>query len=447
MGDFKISALLGPHPRGVRAVGFIDDDHLATADESGRLFLWTRSEDKKSFTQSTPFGSTKLHGDRIILSVQPFPLLEEKAYISLGGDSKAKVWNAEGKVLSEFTGHTQAVESAAFTEGGLMVTGSWDGSFKLWRDGTCIQTVKDQDHKFRVNVCYLPESKTLVTSSGNANIVLYSKQEGDEFKRGRVIQRAHGDSLRGVTAGANGGFITFSNDGTARLWSSTGDAMGTCRACDSAIAYCAAVLPKSGEVVAGGEPKTCKIFSPEGKQTQELPHTGALLSVTVLPNGDILTGCGGSNTFARVWTRSPSRQSPDLAVPEAKAASSSSGEGGGGGGGLDLNNLPGAEVLQQPGKKDGAVVIAKVDGTPSVYQWSETEYQWDYVGEAMAGPPKPVKKFDFDVKVDLGQGPGLQLQFNRGADPFQVAIDFVNKHSLEPFDIPTIENYVRQLLR
>ena len=43
-GDFKLSALLGPHPRGVRAIGYIDDDHLATADESGMIFLWTRGE-------------------------------------------------------------------------------------------------------------------------------------------------------------------------------------------------------------------------------------------------------------------------------------------------------------------------------------------------------------------------------------------------------------------
>jgi WD40 repeat protein len=56
-------------------------------------------------------------------------------YILTGGSAGAFLWDAAtGKVVRMFLGHQSWVSSVAFSPGGTKVlTGSWDGTARLWQ--------------------------------------------------------------------------------------------------------------------------------------------------------------------------------------------------------------------------------------------------------------------------------------------------------------------------
>ena len=403
--------------------------------------------------------SGPLHGGKLVLSCQPCPLTlyareGKDTMISCGGDNKVKIFTTDGTILAELSGHEQPVETVCFPGNELMITGSWDGSFKVWKEGKELHSYKDAEHKFRVNVAWCQAANTLVTTSGNGVIVLYTPVEGSEgeFKRGRVIQGAHSDALRGVVPDASqGGFVTFSNDGTSKRFTSAGDEKQTFVACDRNVCYAATVTPE-GEVAAGGEgePKACKVFSLDGKTNQSLPQAGVLLSVNVLPNGDIVTGCGGKQSFVRIWSKHISRQLSDEDATSALAvttANTPAPQASSGSGGLPANiKVESVDVLQQPGEKHGAVKIVNYDGVNQLYQWDEIEYQWEHQGEVTTKPPQKTK-YDFEVTVDLGGGAALPLKFNRTDDTYAVAVQFVTDNRLDQFFIPQIQQYIENLVR
>jgi hypothetical protein len=431
--------------------------------------MWSRTSEGKEFAASRPFGRS-LHGGKIVLSVKPCPLpsfqRENKTtIISCGGDRKAKIWTSDGDVLQEFP-HSAEVDSVCFPGGELMVTGSWDGKFKVWKEGKELRTYTDPEHGHRTSVAWCPDSATLVTTGGKGNIVLYqlADVENGTFTRGRVIRAAHSDFLRGCVPDAKGGgFLTFSNDGTARRFTAAGDTKCTFQV-GNQIVYTACVT-ESGDVVAGGEGKLCKIFgNGESKASQSLPIDQSLISLGALSNGDFITGTGGKASFLRIWSADPSRQ---LAEEEAKAAEAKASEARGspapssGGnsatGGIPAHMIKPASVLQQPGASDGANVIVMTEGAPYMYQWSETNYQWDLIGAvstnasgpAPAPAPTPTPSasaFDINVKVDLGTGSMLDLGFNRDSDPYAVAIGFCFQHGIDEQFVPQIMQYIQQLL-
>jgi len=251
-----------------------------------------------------------------------------------------------------------------------------------------VKEYRDPDHKYQTNVAWLgSEANTLVTASAQGKVVLYTKEADGSFTRGRVITHGHSDNVRGVVADPQGGFLTFSNDGTARQFNARGDFKAkfevNVRNGKAEVCYAVAVLP-DGNVVGGGEgqPFACKVFTREGKESQTMPLAAQLLCLGVFPNGDILTGVGGSSSMVRVWSRDPSRQLPAeaaaklLASPAAKTASAPEPK-------KPPVPVENEAALQTPGATDKATKhIRSSDGKVWVYVWDENEYQWDRVGLA-----------------------------------------------------------------
>jgi hypothetical protein len=284
--------------------------------------------------------------------------------------------------------------------------------------------------------------------------------ESGVFTKTRVIRGVHGDFLRGCASDpVRGGFLTFSSDGTSKYFDAKGDHHVTYEVSRD-VNYGVAVTA-SGHVVVGGEGKNCKVFDAQATRSQSLPIPSQMLSVASFPNGDVATGVGGKGSFIEVWSSDPSRQlaGEDLKTAQATMASAAPAapqSQGSSGHGIPASMIKPFETLQAPGASHGANVIVLVDGAPNMYQWSETEYQWELIGPVSAGssgegsapPPAPAasSSFDVNVTVDLGNGRSLPLGFNRGSDPFAVAVQFVMDNGLPELFLPQIEQYVRQLM-
>jgi len=258
---------------------------------------------------------------------------------------------------------------------------------------------------------------------------------------------SHTDAVRALQAVPGIGFISASNDGTVKLWSSDGDELAT-YACHDQYIYSAAVL-SSSEFVTCSEDKSLKVFK-DGQPAQTIQHPGVVWSVAVLPNGDIVSGC--QDGVVRVWTRSAERvaSGEEIAMYEEQLAAQtiSSQEAGN----VDPSKLPGPEALEVPGDSDGQVkLVRSANGGAEAHSWSAAEMRWVMVGTVVDGPSGASGgasggviggvTYDYVFDVDLEDGsPMRKLGVNRGEDPMVAAYRF-----LETEGVPTSSANVDQI--
>lgn len=88
-------------------------------------------------------------------------------------------------------------------------------------------------------------------------------------------------------------------------------------------------------------------------------------------------------------------------------------------GDIQKDKLPGADALQQPGKKEGEVKMVRVGTMVEAHQWSMQSSSWTKIGEvvdAIGSDRKQLfdgKEYDyvFDVALE-DNAPALKLPFN-----------------------------------
>jgi hypothetical protein len=164
-----------------------------------------------------------------------------------------------GEVVHSFTGHTGAVSSIAFSPDGRMLSGSRDGTMRLWdvnQEGEgrvfrrppgwwvgCVAFCPDgrralagyYDYSIRLwdlqtgqevryylghrgtvtSLAVSPDGRTFLSGSDDHTMRLWDLESGVQ----RCVFRGHKDSVKGVEFSAGGGqAISWSVDGTMRLW-------------------------------------------------------------------------------------------------------------------------------------------------------------------------------------------------------------------------------------
>jgi WD40 repeat protein len=117
----------------------------------------------------------------------------------------------------QFAGHSGEVWQASFSpDGKKLVTGSADGSVRLWEVATGRELRRFAGHSGRVfGAAFSPDGKYVVSSGVDGTARLWDVQTGQEVRR----FTGHTKEIRNVTFSPDGKYIlTASNDGTARLW-------------------------------------------------------------------------------------------------------------------------------------------------------------------------------------------------------------------------------------
>ena len=83
---------------------------------------------------------------------------------------------------------------------------------------------------------------------------------------------------------------------------------------------------------------------------------------------------------------------------------------------MDKNSLPGPEALDQPGTKEGQVIMVNVNGAIEAYQWEMANRTWQKLGTVVGGVGSGQKQmyqgqeYDFVFDVDIGSGPSGQFK-------------------------------------
>lgn len=204
------------------------------------------------------------------------------------------------------------------------------------------------------------------------------------------------------------------------------------------------IILSTGEFVSSGEDRTVRVWK-DGQCIQTLQQPCiSVWSVAGLPNGDIVVG--GSDSVVRVFTREAER----MAVPEAQKEyddllanqsipSNQLGD-------ISKEKLCGPEALQQPGKKEGQVIMINMGATVEAHQWSGNEWQkiGEVVGSNKSKQTYEGKEYDYVFDIDVGAGPNgnIKLPYNVSQNPYDAAQEFLARHELPQSFMDQVADFI-----
>lgn len=417
---WMLSKSLTGHTQDVRALT-VHKETIYSASRDGSVIAWNTKDGRQEGVYVTHRGFVNS-----VAFIEPF--------IVSGGQDAAINLTRTGASNADFAllGHSANVCALAVSSSGQIVSGSWDGTCKVWKDGSLKHTLEGHDGAVWA---VLPTSHGILTGGADKTIRLW--------KEDRQIKNmpAGKDCIRALALHPLG-FISAGNDAIVRIHTFDGEVVQTLEGHDSFI-YSLAVLP-TGEIASVGEDRTLRIWK-DGALQQTIRHPAvSVWSVAVTHEGDIVTGA--SDAVVRVFTQSQDRKASSqevTAFEKTVAASAVPAQAP-----VIPNNLPGLEALGSPGNKDGVVKMIRLSGSiVEAHQWSGGV--WTKIGEVVGASPKKVAyqgtEYDFVFDVDIAEGaPPLKLPYNTDQNPYEAAQMFIERNELQPEYRDQIVKFIEQ---
>ncbi|KAI1809701.1 phospholipase A-2-activating protein [Poronia punctata] len=459
MSIFRLSAQLAAHEADVRDVSYPAPELILSASRDFTVRAWSRTAttppayDPRIVTKGSEFVNS-------LTCLPPSAAYPKGLVVSGGSDTLIDVRSitAEQSDNAErlLIGHAQNICALAAVPGSrYIVSGSWDGTARVWSVEKWETEVVLEGHEGAVwDVLPLSES-LVVTGCADKSIRVFDLKKavaGQVQARSTIytpeVVRALCQVPKGHPSGAD--IASAGNDGVIRLWKLNGQQVGDLRGHESFI-YSLASLP-SGELVSSGEDRSVRIW--RGSDcVQTITHPAiSVWSVAVCGlNGDIVTGA--SDGVVRVFSRSEERvASPEtLAHFEESVKSSSIPQQQVGG--INKEKLPGPEFLQnKSGTKEGQVQMIKEDGSVTAHQWSSGQQQWINIGTVVDAVGSSGRKVEyqgqsydyvFDVAIEEGQ-PSLKLPYNLSENPYARAQKFINDNELSQNFLDQVAQFIVQ---
>ena len=195
--------------------------------------------------------------------------------------------------------HQHCVGAVAFSpDGKLILTGSYDGTARLWEMATGRPLGSLLRHQHTVAaVAFSPDGRTVLTGSFDQSARLWEVAAAR-----RPVVRAPGLHPAGVFSPDGQTIVTASEDHTARLWdATTGAAIGKPLTHDDSV-EALAFSPDGRTVLTGSFDKTARLWDAATGEpiAPPLRHDGRVKSVAFSPRGDRVV-TGSDDRTARLW--------------------------------------------------------------------------------------------------------------------------------------------------
>lgn len=322
---------------------------------------------------------------------------------------------------------------------GLVVSGSWDQTARVWKDGKLLYTL--EGHSQAVWAVKILSESLVLTGSADKTIRLW------ENGKAKKVFKGHTDAVRGLTIITSTSFASCSNDASIRIWDINSNIPLEELYGHTSFIYSIATIPATGEIVSSGEDRSFRVWrNGETVQVVTLPYVSAWSVAVNSENGDIAVG--GSDGTIRIFTREPSRYAPDDEIKHFQDLVASSGIGKDQVGSVNKEKLEGKEGLLNPGKNEGEVKMIRTEiNTVEAYQWSANE--WIKIGEVVGSAGSTSKKlyngveYDYVFDVDIKDGePALKLPYNVTENPYDAARRFLEQNELPMSYLDNVANFL-----
>jgi len=453
----------------------VDEFMLVTGNQGGGLCEFGITSGSLN-----PISYQHNHAITALLSSSTAEEEENQIYITGCKDAMIRVFNRQHELIATLKGHEKTVSSLSFasTSDGsrFLVSGSWDGTAKVWdlERKVVIATLPGHENTVSVTGLGSSDKNYLSIATGSAGIAQGNVISGHtvriwsvDVKTSEVsclksVANDHEGPIRHILAVNQACLATCSNDGSVKLRSpETGTVLSTLQFIPQQqvshppmLLSVAKVVGDDDSIVTSGEDGHVVAFhlSESSGEPQILLHPACVWNVIGLPNGDIATCCDDGTL--RVFTRNSDRVAP-LEEREifAQLVQEAHKKKGSGPTPEEIAKLPLWEQnLQTRGTSEGQVHVFNKGGVAIAAQWSEASQTWIEVGQVMgsAGDGGAIDGVTYDhvypIEVDQTGGAvaKLQIGYNNGENPFVAAQRFIDSYMLPQHHLNDIANYIQQ---
>ncbi|CAH0473448.1 unnamed protein product [Peronospora belbahrii] len=383
---YDVNSELRGHEGAIRCISSLSNDLLLTGAMDSIVRVWQRDVNYTISRYISMESATIYdHEHWITASIA----LENGGYVTGSMDKNIRVFDVHGKRVGLLKGHKGGVISLAVSmDKKLLLSGSWDGTARVWNLETqqCLHVLPG--HENGVCVLGLPDGSIVTGSTGQqvGNSVTDFKLRfwaKDTFTLTKT-QIDHQGPIRQLVLVPDIGFVSCSNDGSIKLRTLDGGVIASMEHPLNAEGKPGFVLGvcvlSNGLLVSASEDCTARVWSADGALVQTIEHPGGLWCVTALPNGDFATGC--DDKIVRVFTSDPGRVDPDAAaslqaaVEEARIAKTR------GPSGVEIEALPNYDHRASVnGTSDGQIQMFRRGTKAWACQWSGPSRTWIDIGE------------------------------------------------------------------
>jgi len=278
---------------------FADGRLLASAAADGVVKLW----DLTTFGELRTIIAHRVAAEAVAVSP------DGKLIASGADDGRLRIYDAaNGREVYTFEPVQGAIRAVAFSPDGALVAASGDDmKVRLWDvrvwtlTGTArepfVRPVRTFDHKAPVwSVAFAPHGKLMVTGSEDGTTRVWdTSSNGNEVRGLRGIGPA-----RGVAVSSDGRLVAAGTERIIGVWSlESGVEVGTI---EPGVATSAVAFAPGGRILAAAQDRHITLYEAEtGRVVRTLQgHTAAILSLAFTPDGKLLVS-GGKDGTVMVW--------------------------------------------------------------------------------------------------------------------------------------------------
>lgn len=238
-----------------------------------------------------------------------------KQIVSGSWDGTLKIWDADnGNEIRTLSGHQDRVQSVCFSpDGRLIASGSYDKTIKIWdaTSGTEMQTLSGHQNTVQ-SICFSPDGKQIASGSWDNTIKIW--YVGSDVEPRTLI--GHQNYVLSVCFSSDGRrIISGSQDKTIKIWDADSQSNLRTLSGHQGIVYSVYFSPDNSRIISGSADGTVKIwdaynniepvtisknqgyvrsvcFSPDGRQIAAGSDNG-LIVLFDAENGTILRTSSG----------------------------------------------------------------------------------------------------------------------------------------------------------